>query len=207
MTDAPKKPETPKALVPFKEHVDSFKLLVKWLVALGSIPPILDYVFNVGPPWPGRSRVAWFTTIALWAVMVWTFGVWQGDTLARLKSKVNRFFWLVVISGAVFVSLTAFFVVDAPTPATQIAKGFFLKPEWQKVIDQGKFPDGEPIPAKSTRELLAANEWNAEVIYPEWTVSLVNLGLLAGWLAFFASLAALTSVFLLQQEKRAATKP
>lgn len=206
MVENSTEPETPPALVPIKSHIDNFGLLALWLVLLGSAPPLLDLFANIGPPWPHRSKVAWSTTVILWIVMLATHGLCHGDGQVRQKKRIKKFVWAAIVSFCVFMLLTAFFVVNAPDAANQIAKGFFLKPQWQEILANGKFPDGQPFAAASVDKLLAANEWKAEILYPEWTVKLMNFTLLASWLVFFWSLAGLTSVYLLLQEKKTTGK-
>jgi len=155
-------------LDPIKAHIDNFKRLAGWLLGLGSIPPVLELVCNIGPPWPHRRGVAYFAMVTLWVVILYTHGLWHQAPESWLKTRIKHFSILALAFLGAFVILLAFFVEDAPTPGNQIARGFFLKPEWKKVLEEGKFPDGEPFIAKSVHQLLAANEWKVSCLSRNW---------------------------------------
>lgn len=193
-------------LGPIRDHLCNFRWLVSYIAVLGTIPPLLDFYLNIGPPWPHRRGVAYFTTVALWIVILWTHSQWHNTGQARLKKAVNSSAIFAIISLLTFMVLTAFFVENAPDSVHQIAKGFFLLPEQKKILEGGVFPDGTPFSANTIQDLLAANSWKAEDIYPAWTVYLMRYSLLCSWLIFFGSLSGLTSVFLLLQEKKVVRK-
>jgi len=186
----------------FRQHLGDFRRLAYWMIALGSCPPILDLLFNIGPPWPHRTGVAAFTTIWLWAALLFTYSQWQIVGLERLRKRTAWLFISTILFFAIYIFLGSFFIVDAPTSRHQIARGFFLKPEWQDVLKEGRFPDGEAFPVASEHDLLAAVQWKADVIYPMWTVAITQSLLLIAWLFSFGSLAALSSTFILTEQKK-----
>jgi hypothetical protein len=196
----------PDAIAPIQIHLANYKRLVRWLLGVALFPPIVRLTFRVAPPWPHWTSAIAFSIVASWTVLLVTYALGHNIAQSRLKLHIGVWALAIFVLFLSFAALNAFFVVDAPDNAHQVAKGFYLKQKWQNILNLEKLPDGT-IPPRSEREILAGNEWDAYALYPEWTVNLVNLGLLTTWVLSFASLGGLTSDFLLLQEKKAVSTP
>jgi hypothetical protein len=196
-------PQDQSVLGPVAAHVADVWKLFGIFLGLAASPVLLDWLANMGPPWPHRSGVAYFTVIVLLIVIIVTYSNWQNVALSRQQARINQLAVVTVITLVLFAFFFSFFVANAPDAAHQIAKGFTLTPEWQKILTEGKFPDGKPFPINGIESLLKANAWKAENIYPAWQVYTVNLILLLSWLGFYASVASLASLFVLRERKKA----
>ncbi|QDU13272.1 hypothetical protein CA11_10540 [Gimesia maris] len=187
-------------------HIIRFKKVAIWLITLSCLPPLVDIYLHIGPPWPHRTGVAYFTTIAIWVVILLTHSQYQGVSQTKLKNIIFKLAVSILVFFIVFIFLLAEFVEDAPTSDNQVAKGFLLKPIWVQALENGKFPDGTPFAVQNERDILKGNAWDPKKVWPSWTVSIIRFSLLITWLGFFGSLAALTSVYILLQEKKVLSK-
>ena len=117
----------------------------------------------------------------LWVVLVTSYQRWQDGSLDRLTKLNGQLLIVTIILSVAYLILNGMFVVNAPTSSNRIAKGFLLRPIQQKILDEGKFPDGEPFPLGSEEDLLKGNQWNARKVYVPWTVGTVEIALLGCW--------------------------
>ena len=200
------KPKLPTHLKSFAGYLADFKWVLLAFIVLATTPKIADWYLNIGPPWPDRSKVANWTAVFLALPLLAAYAHWRGIGLSKLKRRVAICVIATAIVAAVFLLLSAFFVVDAPTSANQVAKGFWLTDEWQQILETGKFPDGQPYPISGVRSLLQGREWHSEELYPAWQVYLVNWCLLISWALFFGFFAASISTFILLLQKQADNK-
>jgi hypothetical protein len=157
-----------------------------------AIPPVLQFLFAVGPPWPQRTAVTAFTSIVGYAVAVLVFATHEyGATTPTRIRTVRRglVLWATLAASLmmVYLLLSAFFLYDAPTAPHQVAGGFLLRPETRTYLDTH--------PGSTAADALRDQEFIAERVWVPWTVSLMNLAFLVSWLGFFAALAAFIGLF------------
>ncbi|MGE3241918.1 MAG: hypothetical protein AB7G28_00750 [Pirellulales bacterium] len=190
----------------FRAHLWDYRTLVAWLLGLGTLPPIVGAIGKIGPPWPDVRGIGVYTSLMLWVVLVTSYQRWQDSSLDRLTTLNGRLLVVTIVFAVAYLILNGMFVVDAPTSSNRIAKGFLLRTNQQKVLEEGKFPDGEPFPVGSEEDLLKGNQWNARKVYVPWTVGAVEVALLSCWVAGFGTLGALSSVFILSEGRRKAAR-
>lgn len=163
------------------------------MVAFGAGPVLLDLVLAIGPPWPTRTGVASFTSVMAWVVLLYSFAVWESIARYRLRSLIRTFAPLCACTLTAYLLLSALFVVDAPDPRNQEAKGFLLQDDIRKVVSMTE---------ETPLTLLEGNRWDPTSIWVPWTVATVRFSLLVMWIAFFACFSFMVSVFVLHQYKR-----
>jgi hypothetical protein len=189
MTPAKPPPPVPPdpVFARLREFLRRNREILVMMLSYCAIPPVLQFVFNVGPPWPHRTGVIAFTSIVGYVVAVLIFATneYGAATQPRFRTVRKRLVSSAAVGACVmiiYVVLSAFFLYDAPSPPDQVAGGIQLRTEVREYI--------EKHPGYTEANALRDSAYDAEAVWIPWTVRLMNVSFLVSWLGFFGSLAA-----------------
>jgi len=174
-------------LAPLRVFIGRNRQILATMLTYCAIPPVLQFVFNVGPPWPQQAGVTAFTSIVGYVIAVLVFAMHEygASTQPRLRNVRKRLVRSAVLGAflmIVYLLFTSLFVYDAPSPQYRVAGGFQLRAEVREHIDNS--------PGYTPADALRDKAYSAEGVWIPWTVRLMNVAVLISWLGFFAALAA-----------------
>ncbi|HUT12057.1 MAG TPA: hypothetical protein VMY37_05260 [Thermoguttaceae bacterium] len=191
----PNNPPQASALDPIPVTLKNCRALVASILALGAAPPLMDLVFDIGPPWPGRSGISYFTTIVIWIVLVSTYSLWKDIAEKRLKRRISSLAIIAFSCVAIYVVVSATCVYNAPDSANQVVGGFgtfFVQERLQPLLQED-----------SVQELLEGYGFDPMQVWEPWSVTICRSLLLIAWLLLFGFLSMLTATVVLLLEKEA----
>ena len=171
--------------------VANWRKLAITMLSLGATPPLLDLAFNIGPPWPHRKAVAFFTTVVLWLVLLWTYTNWKGASRRTVRLAVNVFGFGLVLTMPFYIWTTAYFTRATSSSTDREVIGITLTKPAQGMVDRGM-----PID-----RIFASAEWEPTVVWEPGGVAFARLLVLGSWLMLFGLLATVSACFLLQFEE------
>jgi hypothetical protein len=194
-TDEPK-PST--ALAPFFAFVADYRSIILYILGLGAMPLLLDFIYAVGPPWPQSTAVAAFTTLVSWLVLLYSYAMWDDLKKTNLRQLIGWMAPLATLSLVVFIFFKAFFCMNAPDYRNQEAVGWELQSDIQALFDK---LDNDHQPRPTFEELFEGAKYKPYKIWKEWTVNTSRTALLLSWLALYASVSFVVSIFVLMQHE------
>ena len=159
--------------------------LASLFAAAAVAAPLLDLVAKVGPPEP--SGVPYFSSAAALLCILYTAQFWPRMSSAAVGRQMKRFTLLTVGASALYLAL--FLILVAPVPGGKVATGFLVKPSVAALLG----------PVYSTRDALRDATYNPTEVWVEWTVHVVEIVLLAAWLALVSFLSLFIGGFLVRQ--------
>ena len=188
---------TSNALADFLNFAKDFRIIFGYIIGLGGAPWLLEYVFKIGPPWPGPASVSAFTSIVIWLTLFWSFTSWEKIQQIELTKLVRRFCIIAFIMLCFYALFTTWFVKPASDSQDfkyREAVGFILRDQIiQVMIDN---------PDKTVDKLFYGAGYDPFMIWKAWTVNLTRSGILILWFFLFGSLSFVISVFILHQYQR-----
>jgi hypothetical protein len=184
------------ATAPFISTLRNYRKVVVAVTALGSVPPILDIVMNVGPPWPTRVGVAGFTTLVVWVVLLVAYAGWKHQTLKRLRGRVTSLGAIAIVLLFAYITCRAWFVFDTGNARHQDVAGFVLQKRIVTLMELDR--------TKSIQDILEGAHFNPLSVWEPWTVSAARSLVLSTWILFFGCISMMTAVFVLMLEGEAA---
>lgn len=168
------------------------RVILVSMLGYAAVPPIVEFIFGIGPPWPHREGVIGLSSVVGYVAAIITYVNYAHGAATSAKMRVLRraVIRLSIMTAAVllvYLCLRAFFLYDAGGPRNQVAGGFLLRPEVAELL--------RTRPDLTFQLLLDSHQWVPEGIWIPWTVGVVNLAFLLGWLGLFGGLGALVSSF------------
>lgn len=188
-----------KATQPFLDLIADYKVVAGAAFAVGAVPPLLHFALSIGPPWPDREGIAYFTSIVNGVILLTAYVLWRHISLTKMRNRVRVF-----VSGSlgflfVYIVLSASFVYNAPDAKHQVASGWELTQDVAELLAEAR-KQGIPI---TLEELLRGNEFNPETIWKPWTVRLIRISLLTTWLLMFGFVSCLIATAVVYMQKQA----
>lgn len=174
---------TDGVIKPLTDHVDRVKHVAVALIGVGAAPPLLNFIFGVGSPWPSGQVTAYFTTIVIWGVLLTCYSQTYKSRVAkaRVRGWVIGFAVVACLSLLCYIMAWAFFVVPQTGTEGKIVCGYELLDEWK----------GKGI---SEFDLLRGNEWKPESVYTRFSLAVGRFAVLSSWLMLFSAIAGVTGI-------------
>ena len=119
MTPAkPNPPGTPDPVLGrLKEFLRRNRQILVMMLTYCAIPPVLQFILNVGPPWPQRTGVTAFTSIVgcVVAFLVFATHEYGVSTQARFRTVRKRLVWSAALGAFLMI---VYFVLSADSSFT-----------------------------------------------------------------------------------------
>ncbi|QDU05689.1 hypothetical protein V6x_54300 [Gimesia chilikensis] len=179
------------ALQGFMIFVSDFKILLFYIIGLGGSPWLIEYIFNIGPPWPNTAAVSAFTSIVIWLTLLWSFASWEKVLQVELTILVKRFCIVTFCLLCIYAVVVTWFVVPADDFQNREAIGFILRPEIVEELEKDK--------SKTIKILFEGAEYEPTEIWKPWTVNCIRSLIILIWFFWFGSLSFVISTFILHQ--------
>jgi len=177
----------------FRSILSNYGRIFAWALA-SSIAPVLAGLTNLAPPWP--PSVIQVTAIAELLALIISFQFLKAASMKRINRIIISGIAILTVMLVLYLFAISQFVYEEPLSKLRFVKGFVCTPEAIQV-----FPGH--CPSYSDDELRQA-EWEAARLWTLSSITLVRLGLVCLWFAFFASLAVTVGSFLVYQGGRRA---
>ena len=177
----------------FKEVMSDFKNISSYAVGGTAAAPLaVSLATKLGPPWPpGLSLITSLTELV---VMMSIFHFWFDESLEQMSKKISLALILIIISLFSYLFLMNTFVFEYPTTKNKEARGFILNENIKKLAQDPEFDTAE--------KLLEGYEYDANKIWKPWSITIINLTLMAFWLTFFVSLSIFIGTFVMYQRRK-----
>lgn len=162
------------------------------MLSYAAVPPIVDFIFCIGPPWPHRGGVVAFSSVTAYIVAISVYihfahGIASNTKNEHLRARLSQFMVLSIMTSVIYIAMCAGFLYDAPDVRHQVAGGFYLRPEIIELMKNDR--------TLTIEICLESAEWNPERIWIPWTVRLINAVFLLAWLGFYGLLGCIISTF------------
>jgi hypothetical protein len=164
---------------------------VFWAVIANLSLPTLGSLFSLSPPWP--RGVVLITCALASVVSIWTINALRDSTPTLVNRIVAWMAVTFVILVATYLLIVSLFTYETPTTSQYWAKGLICTVEASSVYK-------DKCPTLGVDELRAA-EYEAERLWTPGSIAMVQIILVALWLASFAALASAIGSVLLTQSR------
>lgn len=159
--------------------------LASLFAAAAVAAPLLDLIAKVGPPEP--NGVPYFSSAAALLCILYTAQFWPHMSSAAVGRQMKHLALLTVGASALYLAL--FLILVAPAPGGRVATGFLVKPSVAALLG----------PVYSTRDALRDAAYDPAEVWVEWTVRVIEMVLLAVWLALVSFFSLFVGGFLVRQ--------
>jgi hypothetical protein len=177
----------PSRLDEFRSASAQAGTLVKAALVGGIAAPLLDFVLDFGPPWPGRA-VAILTSIGELLVASLVFDRYRTASAARKKSAMTAMVTMIAISLIGYIALTSENVHVHPRSGERIVGGFEVRGDVQPLIG----------PGYSVYDALRDAGHDPTSVWTSRSITATRLSLLVLWFMFFLNLASYLMLFVLR---------
>jgi hypothetical protein len=175
----------------FREILREFQSLSVGALGAGAAVPFFAYVANIAPPWPPGIMLLTALTELVCLIVVFQFLRPKGRKVVnRVIATVAS---LLCLSSLGYLIFIAIFTYVTPHTNERFSKGFVCRPEIHQF-----YPDQCPF---ATREFLSGLQYNADNIWMDWSVALMQVMIASMWLVCFIFLSSLIGAFLVFQTK------
>lgn len=175
----------------FLDILKKFRTLSVTALGTGAAVPFFAYVAKIAPPWPPGIMLLTALTELVCLILAFQF------LRTRGRNTVNRA--MAIMAPLLFLAslgyLTLFSVFTYVTPHTneRFTKGFVCKPDIERL-----YPGECPMIG---RNVLAESQYNAEAIWTDWSIELMQVLISSFWIAAFMLLSGLIGAFLVFQTR------
>jgi hypothetical protein len=177
----------------FKTVMSDFKNISSYVVGGTAAAPLaVSLATELGPPWP--AGLSLITSLTELVVMIAIFHFWFNESLEQLSKKISFALILIVVSLFSYLFLVNTFVFEYPTTKNKEARGFVLNASIKKLAQDPEFDTPD--------KLLEGYEYDAKKIWEPWSITIINLLLVACWLTFFVSLSIFMGTFVMYQRRK-----
>jgi hypothetical protein len=157
----------------FLDILKKFRTLSLVALGTGAAVPFFAFVAKIAPPWPPGIMLLTALTELVCLIVVFQF------LRTRGRSTVNRAIAILApmlfLASFAYLTLISFFTYVTPHTDERFAKGFVCKQQIQQL-----HPDLCPL---VNRDVLADAQWNADEIWTEWSIDLMQLFIASLWIA------------------------
>jgi hypothetical protein len=162
------------------------------MLTYAAVPPLVQFVSTIGPPWPDSSGVVALTSLAGYVLAIVAFVRWRAKSQRDLRAVTFLLIWPIVAVLLAYIALAAFCLHDGGGPGYKVAGGLWVQPEVARAMEEK---------AWSAEDALRSWEYKPEKVWVPWTVKVMELVFLVLWLVLFGLLSLLASVLALYLEK------
>lgn len=178
----------------FREFVKDFRSVTGVVVKGAVAAPLADFLFKLGPPWPGSAPI--LTTLLELLVLIGAFEFWYASPRKRQRRRMVALFGSLVAFFFIYFFVTSQYTSKHPVDGATLVHGYSLRADARIAMQ----------PGDDIFDLLDGSEFKPEEIWTPASIAIVRLGLLTSWFGLFSSLAGFIAVFVMTQ-RRITVKP
>lgn len=173
----------------FRAALADYKSIGPWAIGGAVFVPLVDYLIQLGPPWPGGLPV--ITSIAELLVLIVSFHFWFRSPRKRVSRRLIIFLVLLILCFGAYLYCDSAYTFAAGANVTKSVKGFTLRPDVAPLISADFTPE----------DALRSAEYQAEAVWTAESITAMRLILLSMWLASFVFLSATVATFVLYHRR------
>jgi hypothetical protein len=177
----------------FLDILKKFRKLSVTALGVGAAVPFFAYVANIAPPWP--SGVMLLTALTELVCLILAFQFLRTKERGPVNLAMGIMAPLLFLVSLGYLVLIAVFTYVTPQTKERFVKGFVCKTDIERL-----YPGECPF---VSREILSGAQWNADQIWTEWSIALMQVAIASLWIAAFVLLSGLIGAFLVFQTKTA----
>jgi len=166
------------------------------------IIPMLASLGGYQPPWP--PGVIGITSLIELVILIIAFQFFSRARRTQTSRAILVSATLLLFFSLTYLTLHSIFVYSIPNNSTKVILGCGLSEKAEMVLSSMKQPPRNVCPGEFN-SLLAAAQYETEVVWNKLSVDLIRVGLAISWLGAFGSLAALIGIFVSFQRRQKAT--
>jgi hypothetical protein len=183
-----KKPKT--GLQEFKALLSNVKSITSWAVNGIILVPLADVVLKLGPPWP--KGVPILTSLAELLVLMCIFQFCFRASRKRLSRCMLIAIFVMCLSFFGYLILVNSFTFSPPSTTARYAKGFSVRSNVKPLIND----------QYTENDALQDAEYDPKNVWEPWSITTVEVSLLALWLILFGSLSLFVGAFVMFQQRK-----
>ena len=153
----------------------------------GVAVPLVDYLIQLGPPWPLAGGVPIITSIAELLTLMVVFHLWTRSTRKTVGRRLAFLIIALTIFFGAYLYLNSAKTYSSPVDDEKHVKGFTVRADVAPVITADY----------TTDDALRGNEYQANRVWTESSITAARLALLTLWLLNFIALSATIGLFVL----------
>jgi hypothetical protein len=177
----------------FLDILKRFRKLSVTALGTGAAVPFFAYVANIAPPWP--PGVMLLTALTELVALILAFQFLRTKERSPVSLAVGIMATLLFLVSFAYLVLIAIFTYVTPQTKERFVKGFVCKLDTERL-----YPGECPF---VSNEILSKAQWNADQIWAEWSIALMQVFIASLWVAAFVFLSGLIGAFLVFQTKTA----
>lgn len=178
----------------FLEILEKFRKLSITALGTGAAVPFFAFVANIAPPWP--PGVMLLTALTELVALILAFQFLRTKERHPVSLAMGIMATLLFIVSFVYLVLIAIFTYVTPQTKERFVKGFVCRLDIERL-----YPGECPFVG---REILSRAQNNADQIWTDWSIALMQVFIASLWITAFVLLSGLIGAFLVFQTKTAA---
>ncbi|MDR6871114.1 xanthosine utilization system XapX-like protein [Bosea sp. BE125] len=176
----------------FLQTLRRFRSLSVLTVSGGAVVPFFAYLAKISPPWPPGIMI--LTAIVELLGLIISFQFYKQKSRRIVEKSMIFVVLSLAFTSVVYLSTFSQFTYQAPNASTRSIKGFVCRPEVKLAFSQ-ECPDLTP-------ERLADAQYRAELLWTEWSITIVRMILTLSWLLCCVLLTIFIGIFIVFQGRR-----
>jgi len=174
----------------FRDLLSDYKSVSSITIGGAVAAPLADIALRVGPPWP--TGVPFITATCELLALVYVFHFWFRKSRKRIRKRMIAFLALSAVALVSYLVLSSSYTFVSPATSNRYVKGFVLRSDVQSVITNAFTED----------DALAGAEYDAKEVWKPWSITAMEIIILATWLLLFTSISIFIGAFVMVQRLR-----
>jgi hypothetical protein len=179
----------------FKELLSDFRSLSGLAIKGTVVLPLFNLWIKLGPP--PSVAISTLTSVTMFLAVLWVFHFLHDEARDRLGIKMKVSIVVAFLAALGSFILLEQFTVSWKKGADAVVAGFQVRPNVAPLLNTNY----------TDRQALADAQYQPELIWSQWSITVVHVAMVLCWLLAFLSVARFVAMFILLQKRSLAPTP